>query len=62
MADERVERFIRLAFHVAGYQDSTRPNYELRDRLDREAQRDLVNVSPADWERVKAAIARATGT
>lgn len=62
MSEGRVESALRTLREIAAFQDTTRPNYELADRLRREYVDGLVNVTPAEREQVATAIRRATNT
>lgn len=60
--DERIARAVRLLWHLAGMQDSSRPNYELADRLVAEFEHDFPGAAPGDRERAMTALRRMTST
>lgn len=60
--DQRIAARERLVWQLAGMQDSSRPNYELFDRLSREFERDFPVVTPQDRSRFMSALRRATST
>lgn len=60
--DARIARAVRLLWHLAGMQDSSRPNYELADRVRREFDRDFPGATPQDRERFFVAVRKATAT
>jgi hypothetical protein len=59
---ERVDSALRTLREIAAFADSTRPNYELADRLRREFVDGLVNITPQEREQVATAIRKATNT
>jgi hypothetical protein len=62
MSEPLVERFLRHVREVcAGRHDVDRPDYERHDWLMSEYRREIVNVAPAERERIEREIRRGTG-